>query len=334
MRENLDAPTAAALAQCRAITSTGSKSFSLAARLFPRDIRDAVFFLYGWCRYCDDEIDERRGDTAGRRAARLAALSAGTRSAIAGEPQRDPVFLALGHVAARYRIPAHYPLELIEGMAMDARGETYETLDDLLLYCYRVAGTVGLMMAHVMGVSDERAFKNAAHLGIAMQLTNIVRDVVADAADGRVYLPRAWLTEAGIPVLSLGNPRYRGELAAVARRLLMEAERYYRSADVGVRSLSFRCAVAVGAARYIYADIGTLVSRRGPAAWDERVFTPRRRKLAAVARAVALALRPARLFRAASTAPIGRVWRFPDVVKLSDEVKSCSLYHGLFSRSN
>jgi 15-cis-phytoene synthase len=316
MRENLNAPTAAALAQCRTMISAGSKSFSLAARLFPRETRDAAFFLYGWCRYCDDEIDERRGDTAGRRAARLAALSDGTRSALAGEPQRDPVFLALGHVASRYRIPAHYPLELIEGMAMDARGDTYETLEDLLLYCYRVAGTVGLMMAHVMGVSDERALKNAAHLGIAMQLTNIVRDIVADADAGRIYLPRSWLAEAGIAAQSVAAPRHRAALARVARRALTEAERYYRSADVGVTSLSFRCAVAVGAARYIYSDIGTLVSRRGPAAWDERVFTPRRRKLAAVGRGVALALRPGRLFRSASPAPIARVWRFPDVSKI------------------
>lgn len=333
MRENIAPETAAALARCRTMIATGSKSFSLAARLFPPAIRDAAFLLYGWCRYCDDETDERRADSPAARLKRVSALITATRSALAGEPQKNDVFDALGHVAGRYSIPEHYPLELLEGMAMDARGQRYETLDELLLYCYRVAGTVGLMMAHVMGVSDERALKNAAHLGIAMQLTNIARDVVADAADGRIYLPLSWLAEAEILAPEIARPAYRPLIAGVIGRLLAEAARYYRSGDVGVRFLDFHCAFAVAAARHVYSDIGALIERRGAAAWDDRVFTTRRRKLRAVARGFAQALRysDARLRKPAA---IKTLWRFSDVKEISSEVKQCSRFPGLFSASN
>lgn len=319
MREKIEPETAAALARCRTMIVTGSKSFSLAARLFPPATRDAAFFLYGWCRYCDDETDEHRADSAAARLKRVAALIAETRSALADEPQQNPVFVALHHVVRRYRIPQHYPLELLQGMAMDARRERYETLDDLLLYCYRVAGVVGLMMAHVMGVSDERALRNAAHLGIAMQLTNIARDIVDDAAADRVYLPLSWLEEAGMPAANLAQPAYRPLLASVAGRLLSEAERYYRSGDAGLRFLDFRCAFAVASARGVYSDIGALIERRGAAAWDERVFTTRRRKLRAVMRGLAQALGHSRR-RFRKPVAIKSLWHFSAVKKICNEV--------------
>ncbi len=114
---------------------------------------------------------------------------------------------------------------------MDARGTRYGTLKELLLYCYRVAGTVGLMMSHVMGLRDECALKHAADLGIAMQLTNIARDITEDAAMGRIYLPLSWLQEAQIPVAEIAAREHREKLAMLSLRLLREADRYYRSGD-------------------------------------------------------------------------------------------------------
>ena len=172
----------------------GSKSFSLAARLFEPATRDAAFFLYGWCRYCDDQVDQVGASVDQRElAARLQALKDNTAAAFSLTPQQEPVFIALQYIVHRYGIPSHYALELIEGMAMDVRATQYASLKELLLYCYRVAGTVGLMMAHVMGLRDEAALKHAADLGIAMQLTNIARDIVEDASMGRIYLPSPWL---------------------------------------------------------------------------------------------------------------------------------------------
>ncbi|HSF59620.1 MAG TPA: phytoene/squalene synthase family protein, partial [Candidatus Binatia bacterium] len=271
MHDRMSPEVTAALAQCRWMIRKGSKSFSLAARLFHPDIRDAAFFLYGWCRYCDDQIDQN-GTTGTREelAKRVKALKEHTASAFSFAEQREPVFVALQYIAHRFGIPAHYALELIEGMAMDVRGTRYATLKELLLYCYRVAGTVGLMMSHVMGLRDEKALKHAADLGIAMQLTNIARDITEDAAMGRIYLPLSWLQEAGIDPEEIAAPEHREKLAMLTLRLLREADRYYHSGDAGLWYLSLRSACAVAAARHVYAEIGSLLLKRGARAWDQR----------------------------------------------------------------
>jgi phytoene synthase len=221
------------IAVCRERIMRGSKSFSLAARLFDASTQDDAFALYAWCRTCDDAIDgSELGFRDGAAAQpdpeealrRLTDLISRTRAAYAGQPSDDPVFRAFGAVARRRGIPEHYAIELLEGMAMDIRRQRYETIDDLLLYCYRVAGTVGLMMSHIMGLRDETALRHAADLGIAMQLTNIARDVKDDFEAGRVYLPLRWLADAGVAPDQINDPARRGAVATVARRLIREAE--------------------------------------------------------------------------------------------------------------
>ena len=312
MPETMAPEVKAALDECRWMIIKGSKSFSLAARLFDSDTRDAAFFLYGWCRYCDDQVDQ-----AGKEASveelhrRLQALSDATRSAFAGEPQRHAVFVALQYIAQRYSIPAHYALELIEGMAMDARGTRYPSLSDLILYCYRVAGTVGLMMSHVMGLRDERALKHAADLGIAMQLTNISRDIIEDAEMGRIYLPLEWLAAAGIAPDEIAAPNNRQKLALVMRQLLKEAARYYHSGDAGLWHLSFRSACAVSAARHVYARIGAQVLQKGASAWDQRTYVNGPCKIMVILGGLleVVASIPSRALRPWSAAPIQSIWR-------------------------
>jgi 15-cis-phytoene synthase len=313
MHKPLAPEVQASLDRCRHMIRVGSKSFSLAARLFSPETKNAAFFLYGWCRYCDDEVDLDDGSTAAEdRIRRLVAIRQKTRSALAGQPQSDPVFIAFRHVVERYAIPEHYPLELLEGMAMDVRAERYRTLDDLRLYCYRVAGTVGLMMAHIMGVSDERALRHAADLGIAMQLTNIARDIFEDVERGRIYLPLSWLEEEKVPPAEITAPRHRHKIAAVVARLLDEAEKYYRSGDEGFRYLAVRSAFAIAAARQVYSEIGRLVRLKGAHAWDERTYVPLSRKLWVVGRGVVSVLKsPAgRWHRRWEAAPITMVWKF------------------------
>lgn len=299
-----------AIAHCETAIEQGSKSFALAARLFDRDTMRAAFSLYGWCRYCDDQIDLCRGEESGGE--RLRMLRAQTEDAFAGRRQDDPVFVAFQYVTARYAIPAHYPLELLEGMAMDVRAQRYETLDDLLLYCYRVAGTVGLMMAHVMGVSDEKALQHAAHMGIAMQLTNIARDIIEDQERGRVYLPLSWLSRDDLPVEDIGRWEHRSRLAALTRRLLAVADTYYDSGRAGIRYLPFRCGCAVAAAENVYAEIGRMVLRRGAHAWDGRTYTSKVRKVALSAKGITrmLVSIPERAAHPWSACPIRTVWRF------------------------
>src|SRR5262245_54253812 len=316
MHESMSPEVTAALEQCRWMIRKGSKSFSLAARLFHPDIRDAAFFLYGWCRYCDDQIDQN-GKTGTREelAQRVKALKEHTASAFSFTKQREPVFVALQYIAHRYGIPAHYALELIEGMAMDVRGIRYTTLKELLLYCYRVAGTVGLMMSHVMGLRDEKALRHAADLGIAMQLTNIARDITEDAAMGRIYLPLNWLQEAGIYPEQIAAPEHREKLAMLTLRLLREADRYYRSGDAGLWHLSFRSACAVSAARHVYSEIGSALLRKGARAWDERTYVTSPLKIWVVGRGVVSLIRsvPGRLCRPWSPAPLRMVWKYSDV---------------------
>jgi phytoene synthase len=283
------------LDRCRVIIREGSKSFAQAASLFDRETRAAAFLLYAWCRHCDDQIDgEHLGyrdetEACGDRGARLARLYEETRSALRGETPRDPVFAALQRVVTRYTIPERYPLELLEGFAMDVEGRRHPGLDDLFLYCYHVAGTVGLMMAHIMGVRDEWTLQRAADLGIALQMTNIARDVLDDARSGRVYLPLSWLEEAGIAAEEVAEPRHRTRLSGVVVRLLAEADRYYDSGARGLARLPFRSAWAVAVARGVYREIGETVLRLGDRAWDQRAVVPKYRKLAQVGRGLVVA---------------------------------------------
>jgi len=316
MHERMSPEVKAALDQCRWMIKKGSKSFSLAARLFHPDIRDAAFFLYGWCRYCDDQIDQNeKTETREELAKRVKALKDHTAAAFSFAEQREPVFVALQYIVHRYGIPAHYALELIEGMAMDVRGTRYATLKELLLYCYRVAGTVGLMMSHVMGLRDEKALRHAADLGIAMQLTNIARDITEDAAMGRIYLPLSWLREAGVHPEKIAAPEHREKLAMLTLRLLREADRYYRSGDAGLWHLSFRSACAVAAARHVYAEIGSLLLTKGARAWDQRTYVTGPAKIWVVGRAVVSLIRsvPGRLWRPWSPAPLRMVWKYSNV---------------------
>jgi len=311
MRETRTPEVSAALAACREIIRQGSKSFSLAARLFDAATREGAFFLYGWCRYCDDQVDRMgQNESASEMERRLASLKDRTAAAFSSAPQSEPVFIALQSIVRRYGIPAHYAMELIEGMAMDVRGTRYASFQDLLLYCYRVAGTVGLMMSHVMGVRDERALKHAADLGIAMQLTNIARDIVEDAGMGRIYLPLAWLSEAQIEPDEIAVPKNREKLAVVTRRLLQEAERFYRSGDEGLWHLSFRSACAVAAARQVYSEIGGTLLCKGARAWDGRAYVTGPRKIRIVVGAILGVMRslPARWLRPWAPAPLRTIW--------------------------
>ena len=316
MPETMSPRVKAALNECRWMITQGSKSFSLAARLFDSDIRDAAFFLYGWCRYCDDQVDQAgMQESREKLEQRLTTLSAATQSVFSGAVQEQAVFIAMQYIVQRYSIPAHYALELIEGMAMDARGTRYQTFNDLSLYCYRVAGTVGLMMSHVMGLRDEQALRHAADLGIAMQLTNIARDITEDASMGRIYLPLQWVEEAGIGAEEIAAEENRHKLALITERLLKEAEQYYLSGDAGLWHLSFRSACAVAAARHVYAEIGSLLLQKGSSAWDQRSYVTGGRKLWVIIGGVlqVIASIPLRMMQPWSAAPIHMIWRHSEV---------------------
>ncbi|HYF58736.1 MAG TPA: phytoene/squalene synthase family protein [Burkholderiaceae bacterium] len=294
-----------ALADSHAAIRVGSRSFAAAARLFPADVRDDIVSLYAWCRHCDDVVDGqvmgygRAVDVApdDRDAARerLAALRRETVEVLGGAPGASPPFVALARVLRRHPIPARWPLDHLDGFAMDVEGTRYATLDELLGYCWRVAGVVGTMTATIMGARDPRVLDRACDLGVAFQLTNIARDVVDDARAGRAYLPGEWLAAAGVPPDALADPAHRAALAAVAARLLDAAEPYYASARIGLRALPPRSAWAVATALSTYRAIGTRVRELGPRAWDARASTSGAAKLGHALAALPSALRVRRV---------------------------------------
>jgi 15-cis-phytoene synthase len=270
----------------------GSKSFAAAARLFEPETRAHAYMLYAWCRHCDDVIDgQELGFASGRTAfttpaERLAELTEKTRRAVRGDWD-ELVFGALHRVVSECEIPERYLLEHLQGFAMDVEGRRYRTLDDTLVYCYHVAGVVGVMMAMIMGVKDAATLDRASDLGIAFQLTNITRDVMEDAAMARVYLPEDWLEELGVPLWAVANPNYRRKVYEVTRRLLAVSDRFYVSARHGIASLPFRSAWAIAVARFVYRDIGRLVRAHGVMAWDQRARVSASRKLYGIARSLA-----------------------------------------------
>ncbi len=276
-------PDPADLAACRALLRQGSRSFHAASRLLPGEVRDAVVALYAFCRVADDAVD-----LGGGPAAALLRLRQRLALAYAGTPADSPADRCFAALVARYRMPRALPEALLEGFQWDIEGRRYETLAALEAYAARVAGSVGVMMALLMDVRDPAALARAADLGVAMQLTNIARDVGEDARNGRLYLPEAWLREAGLaPAALLARPVHSPALGQVVQRLLDAAALRYRAAEPGIALLPVACRPAILAARLIYAEIGAVVAARGGDSVSARAVVPGRRKLVLAGRALA-----------------------------------------------
>jgi 15-cis-phytoene synthase len=262
------------VAACRATLAANSRSFHAASLLLPRRVRDPASVLYGFCRLADDAVD-----VDGGQAAAVQRLRQRIDRVYAGHPDPVPADRALAAVVARHGIPRELPLLLLEGLAWDTQGRVYETLADLHDYAARVAGTVGAMMCLLMGVREPAALARATDLGVAMQLSNIARDVGEDARMGRLYLPRQWLREAGLqPEAWLAAPRFDAALAQVVQRLLAQARALYAQAGAGVGQLPLACRPGINAARWLYAAIGDEVARAGGDSVTRRASVPGHRQ--------------------------------------------------------
>ncbi|SDB71011.1 phytoene/squalene synthase family protein [Belnapia rosea] len=280
---------AADLAACRALLRGGSRSFHAAGKLLPARIHAPATALYAFCRIADDAIDE------GGDAAALAALHARLDAAYAGRPHPEPADRAFAAVIAHYAIPRALPEALLDGFAWDQSGRRYETLPELEAYAARVAGSVGAMMALLMEERRPEVLARACDLGVAMQLSNIARDVGEDARSGRLYLPLAWMREAGLdPEAWLAAPAFDARLAGVVGRLLAAADGLYRRAEGGIACLPLACRPGIGAARVIYAEIGRAVERRGLDSVSHRATVSGRRKAVLLARSLGALMMPRR----------------------------------------
>lgn len=270
------------MAACRAMIRTGSLSFHAASRLLPARVRDPALALYAFCRVADDDVDEVQD-----KAHAVLRLRERLDLIYAGRPEARPSDRAFAAVVKDFDMPRALPDALLEGLAWDAMGRRYRTLADLHAYSARVASSVGVMMCVLMRVRDPDALARAADLGLAMQLTNIARDVGEDARAGRLFLPVDWLEEAGIdPERFLADPKPSPALARVVRRLLSVADDLYHRAGAGVFSLPADCRLGIAAARHIYAAIGGQVARAGHDSVTRRARTSRGQKLVLMGQAM------------------------------------------------
>lgn len=284
------------IALCESWIREHSRSFYLASRLLPPRVRAASWALYAFCRRTDDAVDE--GEQGAAALGRVEGLRRRLDRVYLADGQvtrarpDDAIDRAYAAVAAEHGIPRGLPEALLAGMEMDATGATYATFDDLYVYCFRVASTVGLMMTLVTGASRPDALLRACDLGVAMQLTNIARDVGEDARRGRVYLPDELLAPLGADRATVLAARHASwPLREAVRGLLARAELFYRSADRGIPLLPADCRLAIAAARQIYAAIGDDLTRHHLDSVTRRAHTSTAQKLALVARAAPLALR-------------------------------------------
>lgn len=273
------------LLACRKLLSNGSKSFYAASFFLPKRLREPATALYAFCRLADDAIDDNPDDHQ----AALAGLHERLDRAYRGQPIDDPADRAFAGAIEHFEIPRELPEALLEGFEWDAEGRVYEDLSGVYAYSARVAAAVGAMMAAIMGARSPSVLARACDLGTAMQITNICRDVGEDARNGRIYLPLAWLREAGLdPDAWLQRPVFNDAIGDIVKRLLDTADTLYRRAEAGIAKLPTACRPGIYAARLLYAEIGQEIARNGYDSVSQRAFVTPARKLTLLGRAMAV----------------------------------------------
>ncbi len=252
------------------------RSFRLAGRLLPGATLEDAAELYAFCRTVDDLADEATDPTVAH-----AALQS-VRRAILSDDRRHPEAVRFLALQDRTGVSTPAAIHLIDTVLDDTGAVRIADEAALLKYAYGAAGTVGLLMCAVLDARNPFAEAHAIDLGMAMQLTNIARDVMEDAARDRIYLPAAWLPLGMQPA---DIPDAAGPVFAVVQRVLARADRLYRSAELGYRYLPRRMCPAIRAAARLYEEIGLRVLRYGPGYLQGgRCVVPMRRKLLVLAK--------------------------------------------------
>lgn len=262
------------MTDCREILKEGSHSFFAASLLLPDVYRQPITALYAFCRVADDAVDLADEPRDG-----LEQMTRRLNRIYAGEPEDSPVDRAFSDVVLSYNIPYTLPAALLEGFLWDVEGRSYGTMSDTYAYSARVAGTVGAMMAMLMGVRNPDVLSRACDLGVAMQITNICRDVGEDAEAGRLYLPADRLRAHGIDAGAwVERPEISAGIRGVVREMLELADELYLRSEWGISQLPSRVRPGIYAARSIYAEIGREIERRDYDSVSSRAYVRKRRK--------------------------------------------------------
>jgi 15-cis-phytoene synthase len=247
-----DAALQKAYAVCDRITNQHSKSFHLASGLLPEEKRSAVRALYAFCRIVDDIVDESNLEVEEKQS-KLDYWKKVVQSSNA--PETDPVARAWVDTLNRYHIPRQYALQLIEGVSRDLTQTRYQSFEDLATYCYGVASTVGLMSMYIIGFSKNDALPYAIKLGVALQMTNILRDVGEDYRKGFLYLPQEELIEFGLTEENIADADRSDDWREFMRFQIARTRQLYADAQTGIRLLDREGQMAILAASDLYQGI-------------------------------------------------------------------------------
>jgi phytoene synthase len=266
----------------RELTAYYAKSFYFSAAMLPREKRWATYALYGFCRYIDNLIDTPRPRDIEQVTHELDYLEEEIKIAHRTGESEHPILKPYIAVAKHYNIPMEHGMELIKGVKMDTHKRRYDTFDELYLFAYRVAGVVGLMMTPLLGYNHENALHHAESLGIAMQLTNILRDVKEDKDMGRIYLPLEDIDRFNVNINDIFQERMTDEIRALMKFQVDRAHEYYNDAELGIKMLDRDAQFAIYSASKIYRGILKKIELRNYNPFLGRVFVPQHKKLSIV----------------------------------------------------
>lgn len=275
----------AAYSHCRLITRVHAKTFYMATRFLPYHKQRGIFAIYGLCRYLDDLVDEAedlihlQAITQQEVLQKLYCFKKDLIDTYNGGKQENPILIAFSDVLLRYDIPLKYPLLLLDGVKMDLEKSRYNNFSELYDYSYKVASVVGLMTSEIFGYSDPEAIEHAVDLGIAMQLTNILRDIGEDLNKGRIYLPADELDQFGITETDLENHSIDQKFIELMKFQIERTRRYYDSADVGISMLNKDSRLPVALARENYSRILNKIEESNYNVFSQRAYLNSTEKL-------------------------------------------------------
>ena len=292
---------------CETVTKTHAKSFYFAAKFLPKRKQRPIYALYALCRSVDDEVDEAeiasereaieavkrweaklnevyKGELRSEESSKFEAQSSKSEDQSPKTANQNLVLFAWRDLLKTYKIPQNLPLELMRGVLQDTHTKRYETFDELYVYCWRVASTVGLMSSEIFGYDKPETLEYAEALGIAMQLTNILRDVKEDVEMGRIYLPQEDLRKFGISEQQIFAGDANADFVRFIKFQIERARFYYRKSYQGIPMLDADARFTVLLALRLYGKILDEIEKRNYNIFSHRAHTTKRQKIFAIPR--------------------------------------------------
>lgn len=275
---------------CENVTRRHAKSFYFAAKFLPKEKQPPIYTLYALCRHVDDEIDEAELRSEAESAAIVEKWKENLEAIYSGKSKVESrkskveslVLLAWEDLLQTYRIPQNLPIELMKGVVQDTYLKRYQTFDELYVYCYRVASTVGLMACEIFGYEGKETLNYAEKLGIGMQLTNILRDIGEDADKGRIYLPKEDLDKFGVTEKQILAKQFDENFIELMKFEIERTREYYEESKKGISRLNKDVRFTVLLALRLYSKILDQIELQNYDVFKQRAFTTKTQKLLSI----------------------------------------------------